>query len=306
VITPTRRTVLLGGVAALLTGCSNGAPRAAPAAPPGPAAVLDPAALDELERRSGRRIGLVVLDTGTGRAVRHRAGERVLMCSTAKVLIVAAILRRRLDDPGLLERTVRYTRADLLSYAPTTTRFVDTGMTVAALCEAAIVVSDNTAANLLIGLLGGPAATTAFVRTLDDPVTRLDRLEPALNETGPGDERDTSTADTIAADLQALVLGDALDPTGRDLLTGWMVGATTGTQQIRAGLPGDWRVGDKTGSGAQGESHDIAVAWPPGRAPLVIVVYTTPADPRSTNGKETIAEATRIAVSALPSPGPAR
>jgi len=247
-----------------------------------------------------------VRDTGTVQAVRHRADTRVLMCSTAKVLIVAAILRRRLDDPGLLERTVRYTRADLLSYAPTTTRSVDTGMTVAALCEAAIVVSDNTAANLLTGLLGGPAATTAFVRTLDDPVTRLDRLEPELNETGPGDERDTSTPDTMAADLRALAFGDALDPAGRDLLLGWMDGATTGTQQIRAGVPGDWRVGDKTGSGAQGESHDIAVARPPGRAPLVIAVYTTPADPASTNGKQTIAEATRIAVAALPPGGPAR
>ena len=304
-ITPTRRAVLLGGVAAVLAGCSTGGAPAGPAAPPD-RTVLDPAALDELERRSGRRIGLVVLDTGTGQAVRHRADTRVLMCSTAKVLIVAAILRRRLDDPGLLERTVRYTRADLLSYAPTTTRSVDTGMTVAALCEAAIVVSDNTAANLLTGLLGGPAATTAFVRTLDDPVTRLDRLEPELNETGPGDERDTSTPDAMAADLRALVLGDALDPAGRDLLTGWMDGATTGTQQIRAGVPGDWRVGDKTGSGAQGESHDIAVARPPGRAPLVIAVYTTPDDPASTNGRQTIAEATRIAVAALPPGGPAR
>jgi len=307
VITPTRRAVLLGGVAAVLAGCSTGA---APVAPPDQMrpgrTVLDPAALDELERRSGRRISLVVRDTGTGQAVRHRADTRVLMCSTAKVLIVAAILRRRLDDPGLLERTVRYTRADLLSYAPTTTRSVDTGMTVAALCEAAIVVSDNTAANLLTGLLGGPAATTAFVRTLDDPVTRLDRLEPELNETGPGDERDTSTPDTMAADLRVLALGDALDPAGRDLLLGWMDGATTGTQQIRAGVPGDWRVGDKTGSGAQGESHDIAVARPPGRAPLVIAVYTTPADPASTNGKQTIAEATRIAVAALPPGGPAR
>jgi beta-lactamase class A len=297
-----RRTVLLGGLgaaASVLVGCSTTpttpttGPAPAPSAPdPGPA-------LDDLERRSGRRIGLVALDTGTGRAVRHRADERVLMCSTAKVLVVAAVLRRRLDDPGLLERTVRYTRADLLEYAPTTSRFVDTGMTVAALCEAAITVSDNTAVNLLTGLLGGPATSTAFVRTLPDAVTRLDRLEPELNETAPGDERDTSTPQQMVADLQALVLGPSLDPAGRDLLTGWMVATTTGTRQIRAGLPGGWRVGDKTGSGAQGESHDVAVAWPPGRAPLVLAVYTTPTDPASTNGRETIAEATRLAVGGL-------
>jgi beta-lactamase class A len=301
VIVPTRRTVLRGGLgvaAALVAGCGGGRPPAP--APPSPAPVPDPGpALAELERRQGRRIALVALDTGRGRAVRHRADERVLMCSTAKVLIVAAVLRRRLAEPGLLERTIRYTRADLLEYAPATTPRVEEGMTVAALCEAAIVVSDNTAANLLTGLLGGPAATTAFVRTLGDGVTRLDRLEPALNETAPGDERDTSTAAAMTGDLQGLVLGDALDPTGRDLLTGWMAGATTGTQQIRAGLPAGWRVGDKTGSGAQGENHDVAVAWPPGRAPLVLAVYTTPSDPASTNGRATIAEATRIAVGAL-------
>ncbi|GLZ48792.1 beta-lactamase [Actinomycetospora sp. NBRC 106375] len=259
--------------------------------PPDPGTLLA-----DLERRSGRRIGLVALDTATGRAVRHRAGERVLMCSTAKVLVVGAVLRRRLDDPGLLDRRIRYTPADLLEYAPTTSRSVATGMTVAALCEAAIVVSDNTAANLLTGVLGGPTASTAFVRSLGDTVTRLDRVEPDLNETAPGDERDTSTPDAVAADVRALVLGDGLDPAGRDLLTAWMVATTTGTQQIRAGLPPGWRAGDKTGSGAQGESHDVAVAWPPDRAPLVIAVYTTPADPASTNGKATIAEATRIAL----------
>jgi len=302
VIISTRRAVLRGGVgiaAALVAGCA-GAPPPAPAPPsPAPPAPDPGPALAELERRQGRRIALVALDTGSGRAVRHRADERVLMCSTAKVLIVAAVLHRRLAEPGLLERTVRYTRADLLEYAPATTPRVEGGMTVAALCEAAIVVSDNTAANLLLGLLGGPAATTAFVRTLGDGVTRLDRLEPALNETAPGDERDTSTAAAMTADLQGLVLGAALDPAGRDLLTGWLVGATTGAQQIRAGLPAGWRVGDKTGSGAQGENHDVAVAWPPGRAPLVLAVYTTPSDPESTNGRATVAEATRIAVGAL-------
>lgn len=263
-----------------------------------------PLALAGLEQRSGRRIALLALDTGTGRAVAHRAAERVLMCSTAKVLIVAAVLERARTEPGLLDRTIRYTRADLLEYAPTTERFLDTGMTVAALCEAAIVVSDNTAANLLTGLLGGPAASTAYVRTLGDTTTRLDRLEPELNETAPGDERDTTTPAAMVGDLRALVLGDALDPAGRDRLTGWMVGAVTGAEQIRAGLPRDWRVGDKTGSGSQGENNDVAVVWPPGRAPWVIAVFTTPAhrsstDPDSTDGRATIADATRIATSAL-------
>ncbi|GAA4929897.1 beta-lactamase class A [Actinomycetospora succinea] len=290
-----RRTALVGAGLAVLAGCTQ---QDAPA--PAPVTMSEPPmALAGLEQRSGRRIRLLALDTGTGRAVGHRADERALMCSTAKVLIAAAVLRRAATEPGLLDRTIRYSRADLLDYAPTTERFVDTGMTVAALCEAALVVSDNTAANLLSALLGGPAATTAFVRTLGDTTTRLDRLEPELNETAPGDERDTTTPAAMVADLRALVLGDALDPAGRDRLTGWMVGAVTGTEQIRAGLPRDWRVGDKTGSGAQGENNDVAVAWPPGRAPWVIAVFTTPTDPASTNGRATIADATRIATAAL-------
>lgn len=291
----TRRAALVGAGLAVLGGCAPSEP------PPAPAPTLlaePPMALAGLEQRSGRRIGLLAVDTGSGRAVAHRADERVLMCSTAKVLIVAAVLERARTEPDLLERTIRYTRADLLEYAPTTERFVDTGMTVAALCEAAIVVSDNTAANLLTGVLGGPAATTAFVRTLGDTTTRLDRLEPELNETGPGDERDTSTPAAMVADLRRLVLSDALDPAGRDRLTGWMVATTTGTEQIRAGLPRGWRVGDKTGSGAQSENNDVAVAWPPGRAPWVIAVFTTPTDPGSTNGRATIADATRIATAA--------
>jgi beta-lactamase class A len=229
VIIPTRRVVLRGGLgvaAALVAGCAGTPPPALTPPSPSPSPSPDPgAALAELERRQGRRIALVALDTGSGRAVRHRADERVLMCSTAKVLIVAAVLRRRLAEPALLERTIRYSRADLLEY--------------------------------------------------------------------------TSTAAAMSADLQGLVLGAALDPAGRDLLTGWMLGATTGAQQIRAGLPAGWRVGDKTGSGAQGEDHDVAVAWPPGRAPVVLAVYTTPSDPESTNGRATVAEATRFAVGAL-------
>lgn len=261
-------------------------------------------ALAGLEQRSGRRIRLLAVDTGSGRAVAHRPDERVLMCSTVKVLVVAAVLDRARTEPGLLERTIRYTRADLLSHAPTTERFVDTGMSVAALCEAAIVVSDNTAANLLVGLLGGPAATTTYVRTLGDTTTRSDRLEPELNETevrdsGPGDERDTTTAGAMVADLRALLLADALDPAGRERLTGWMVGAVTGTEQIRAGVPRDWRVADKTGSGAQGENNDVAVVWPPGRAPWVIAVFTTPSDPASTTGPATIADATKIATASF-------
>jgi beta-lactamase class A len=286
-----RRTFLLAGLGAALVGCSS-----PPASPPQAA---DPAGFAAVEARFGGRLGLFAVDTGSGRTVGHRADERFLMCSTTKAPLVASVLRRSVDDPGLLDRRIRYTRADLLEYAPVTTTNVANGMTVAELCAAALTVSDNTAANLLFAQVGGPQAVTAFVRGLGDPLTRFDRVEPALNDTGPGDERDTTTPARFAETLRLLTLGDALPAPQRDRLLGWMDAATTGAAQIRAGVPAGWRVGDKTGSGSRGESNDVGVVRPPGRAPLVVTVFTAPSDPDSTAGKPTIAAATRAALTAL-------
>ncbi|GDY31339.1 class A beta-lactamase [Gandjariella thermophila] len=300
-----RRTVLSGGLVGLgaaLAGCASASPPGGtpsrPAAPSSPASAAE-AELSRLEATFGGRLGICAVDTGSGASVRHRAGERFLMCSTFKALAVSAILRRRQQQPGLLDTVIRYDRSQLLPYAPVTSQHVAEGMTVSALCQAAITYSDNTAANLLLQVLGGPPAVTAFARTLGDQLTRLDRTEPDLNVTAAGDQRDTSTPAQMAADLRVLALGDGLDPAGRDLLVGWLKANTTGGRSIRAGLPAGWQVGDKTGSGAQGETNDIAVVWPPNHAPLVIAVYTAPADPKSTAGYATVARAATIVANAL-------
>nr|WP_158883197.1 class A beta-lactamase [Amycolatopsis anabasis] len=295
-----RRAVLFGGLAGAgvaLAACASPSTGAPPPNPPPVDAAR--AELSALEARFGGRLGVYAVDTGSGAAVGHRADERFLLCSTLKTLVVSAILRSHQRQPGLLDRVIHYDRAQLLSHAPVTSRHVADGMTVAALCEAAITQSDNTAANLLFQVLGGPPAVTDFARSLGDPLTRADRTEPELNVSAPGDERDTSTPARMAADLRALALGDALDPAGRELLGGWLRANVTGGKSIRAGLPAGWPVGDKTGSGAQGEVNDVAVVWPPGRAPLVIAVYTAPADPKATTGYATVAGATTIAVKAL-------
>jgi beta-lactamase class A len=301
-----RRTLMLGGLAglgAVLAGCaSNSEPSAAPPPPTSPSASADmtsaETALAALETGFGR-LGVSAIDTGSGAVIRHRADERFLMCSTSKALVASGVLRLSEHEPGLMDRVIRYDRSQLLEYAPVTSQHVADGMTVSALCDAAITVSDNTALNLLLGVLGGPADATAFVRTLGDQVTRHDRTEPDLNVGAPGDERDTSTPAQLATDLRALVLGDALAVPGRDLLTGWLKANTTGAKQIRAGVPAGWVVGDKTGSGFKGERNDIAVVWPPGRAPLVITVFTVPTDPESTRGQEIIAGAASIVAKAL-------
>jgi len=229
-----------------------------------------------IEASVGGRLGVAVLDTATGELAGHRLDERFPMCSTFKCLAVALVLARVDAGQERLDRRIVVPREAVLKWAPVTRQHVGgAGMTVAELCEAAITVSDNTAANLLLESAGGPAAVTAFARRLGDDTTRLDRIEPLLNEAIPGDPRDTSTPRAMARTLRRVLLGDALSEAGRAQIVHWMTATTTGAQRLRAGVPFDWRVADKTGTGDLGSTNDIGVLWPPRRAPLVVVSYLT-------------------------------
>ncbi len=234
-----------------------------------------PAAVAAIEKRVGGRLGVAVLDTGTGRLDGHRADERFALCSTFKFLAAAFVLARA--DEGLedLSRPVAIPAAGLVHHSPFTERHAGGTMSVADLCEAVMVISDNTAANLLLDGFGGPAGLTAWLRALGDPVTRLDRAEPALNEAAPGDPRGTTSPAAMIATMRRLLLGDVLAPASRRRLTDWLIANRTGDRRIRAGLPAGWRVGDKTGSGRNGATNDIAILWPPGRAPILAAVYLT-------------------------------
>jgi beta-lactamase class A len=162
----------------------------------------------------------------------------------------------------------------LLEYAPTTARHVAEGqLTMRALCEAAVTVSDNTAANLLLRKLGGPAKLTEFARSCGDPVTRLDRFEPDLNENAPNDLRDTTTPRAMVGLMREVLCGRVLADASRERLIEWLEACETGKNRLRAGLPRDWRAGDKTGSGRRGAANDVAIGFPPGRAPILIAAY---------------------------------
>jgi beta-lactamase class A len=231
----------------------------------------------KLEAESGGRLGVAVLDTESRTASLYRGDERFPMCSTFKLLAVAATLRKVEQGKEQLVRRVSIEAADILSYAPVTKQHVGAdGMSVGELCEAAIIWSDNTAANLLLRSMGGPSAVTDHARSLGDEVTRLDRTEPDLNEATPGDPRDTTTPKAMAENLKRLTIEKALSDASRDQLIGWLVGCKTGDAKLRAGLPKAWRVGDKTGSGAYGSSNDVAVIWPAAdRPPLIVTAYLT-------------------------------
>lgn len=232
--------------------------------------------LADMEAREGGRLGVFVRDTATGATIEHRADERFPMCSTFKLLAAAAALKRVDQGAERLDRKIAYGPSDLLEYAPVAKAHVaEGGMTVADLCAAAIDWSDNTAGNLILESIGGPAGFTEFARSLGDPVTRLDRNEPTLNESLPGDERDTTSPRAMAGTMQKVLVGDALSDASRSQLQTWLIGDKVGDKRLRAGLPPSWRIGDKTGTGDRGSTNAVAIIWPPRRAPLIATVYYT-------------------------------
>lgn len=274
------------------------------AAPPTPPIAPTPAdagtRLAAVEARYGGRLGVSALDTGTGARISHRGAERFALCSTFKWTLAAAVLSRVDRGTLSLDTKVPYGPADLLEYAPVTRARAEEGvLDVATLCAAAVEVSDNTAANLLLRLVGGPAGLTEFLRALGDPETRLDRDEPSLNTNLEADPRDTTTPDAMVATMHTLLVGEALGADSRARLLEWMIAATTGKERLRGGWPPAWRAGDKTGTCENGATNDVAIAWPPGRAPILVAAYFT-GSPRSPGERNAaLAEAARIVAEAF-------
>lgn len=252
-----------------------------------------------IEARIGGRLGVAALDTGSGKRLRHRAAERFPMCSTFKLMAVSAVLHRVDAKAEDLARPVRIEKADVVGWAPVTSKHLGETLPLAELCKAAITLSDNGAANLILDLLGGPPGVTAYARAIGDKVTRLDRRELALNQGAPGDPRDTTAPDATVANLQKLILGQALTPPSRETLIGWLVADEMGKARIRAGVPAGWRVGDKTGTGGHNSTNDVAVIWPPGRAPILVAAYSTQSAKPTAELEAALAEVGRIVAAGI-------
>jgi beta-lactamase class A len=232
--------------------------------------------LAAIEASEGGRLGVMAVDTGDRSSIERRGDERFPMCSTFKLLAAAAALKRVDGGAERLDRRIAYGPHDVLEYAPVTRHHLaEGGMALGDLCAAAIEWSDNTAANLILGAIGGPAGWTAFARSLGDPTSRLDRNEPDLNTAIPGDDRDSTTPRVMAADVEKVVLGNVLSTASRAQLEAWLAADQVGGKRLRAGLPASWRVGDKTGTGGHGTANVIGILRPPGRAPIIAAVYFT-------------------------------
>lgn len=272
-----RRGILAGGVAVTtvaLAGCSEKVTQALGFAQ----------RMIEIQKRHGGRVGVSAL-TGTSTSTANaeangslsiQSTERFAMCSTFKWVLAAAILQQVDQGKLKLSDLVKYGKTDLLEYAPVTTMHVAKGeMTIGDLCSAAVSLSDNTAANLLLPLIGGPAGLTAFVRSLGDTVTRFDRTEPTLNSNIDGDEQDTTTPEAMSNLLRTVFTGTVLTPESLKRLKDWMVATSTGNARIRAGVPTGAVVADRTGTGEHNATNDVGVVWLPGKPPVFLSIYTS-------------------------------
>ncbi|MFF8592248.1 class A beta-lactamase [Streptomyces sp. NPDC015220] len=282
--------------AATNTSATTGAATAGPTESAGSSAAE--AELRALEQRYTARLGVYARNVRTGQVVSHRARERFAMCSTFKTFAAAAILRGE-GGSASLEEVVPYPPAELVPNSPVTEQHVSTGMSVGDLCAAAIQRSDNAAGNLLLRRIGGPAGLTRFFRSIGDSVSRLDRWEPELNTAAPGDVRDTTTPQALGTGFEQLTLGRVLADADREQLVTWLKGNTTSAERFRAGLPHDWVVGDKTGTGDYASANDIGVAWTTRGTPLVVTVLTSKPTPDASVDNALIADAARVVARTL-------
>lgn len=246
----------------------------------------------QLEKKFDAKLGVYAIDTGTNKTISYRPNERFAYASTYKVLAAAAVLKKNAIEK--LNEVIHYSKDDLVTYSPITEKHVDTGMSLKEIAEAAIRYSDNTAGNILLQQLGGPKGFERSLKQIGDHVTKANRFETDLNSAIPGDIRDTSTAKALATDLKAFTVDNNLTPDKRTILTDWMRGNATGDELIRAGAPIGWEVGDKSGAGSYGTRNDIAIVWPPHRAPIVVAILSNRFTEDANYDNALIAEAAKV------------
>ncbi|WP_017626177.1 class A beta-lactamase [Nocardiopsis chromatogenes] len=283
------------------TACAP-AEEAAPTGGASEASGADPSQADadfaDLEEEFGARLGVYAIDTGSGEEVAYNADQRFAYASTFKVPACGAVMEEY-SLKEMRKHVVHFDEEDLVDYSPITEDHVDSGMTLMEVCDAALRYSDNTAANLLLEELGGPEGFQEAMRELGDDTTISARWETELNENKPGDERDTTSPRAFAQNLEEYVLGDVLEKKERKALADMMVRSTTGDTLIRAGVPKNWKVGDKSGMPGYGGRNDIAVMWPPKGDPIVLAVYSTKDTEDAESEDALVAQAAEVAVGAL-------
>jgi beta-lactamase class A len=257
----------------LLAGCSNSSKSDDASVTANQAPAVNTDAFSQLEETYDARLGIFAIDTGSGKTIAYREDERFGFASTHKALSVGVLLHQNsIED---LNKKITIKSDDLVNYNPITEKNVNTQMTLKELSEASISYSDNAAANLIFAEIGGPEGFEQGLRDVGDQVTDSSRIEPELNQAEPNQIQDTSTPVAMTDSLRAFTLEEHLSPEKRQLLIKWLKGNKTGDTLIRAGVPSDWEVGDKSGAGSNGIRNDIAILWPPDREPIVLSIMSS-------------------------------
>lgn len=251
--------------------------------------------LSTIEASSEGRLGIAAIDTSNNERIQYRAYERFPAGCTSKVMGVAAILKKSMQDNQLLQERIMYQKTDLTNWTPITEKHLADGMTISELAAAAISYSDNTAMNLLVKKLGGPQEMTTFARSINDNDFRQDHIWPDEARSSPQSNLDSTTPAAMQKSLQNIALGNVLETTQREKLLTWLKENVTGNARIRAGVPKGWIVGDKTGTGFNyGTTNDIAIIWPPTCKPIVVAIYYSSNKKETPKRDDIIASATKI------------
>lgn len=248
------------------------------------------AIMTQYQSTYGGKIGVAAIDTSNNSLLTYHANDHFPLCSTFKFILVSAILKKSSTHPNLLNKRIHYTQKDLANcYSPYTnnTKNLKTGMTIRQLAHAAIL-SDGSASNILINELGGLDKLNQFAKAIDNDTFILKSYEPEVNHTKPGSLNDSSTPYDMAKSMENLVLGNILDKPQRQLLKAWLINNTTGNNRIRAGVPNNWVVGDKTGTCDYGATNDVAIIWPPNHAPIILSIYYVQKDKNAKPNEEVI------------------
>lgn len=257
------------------------------------------AQLQQVERKYAARIGVSAIDTGTGETISYRADERFGYTSSIKVLVAAGFLS--VVPAGERNSVVTWTQEDIdaAGYSPVTSAHINDGLPLSQLAEAAVRDSDNTAANIILKKIGGPAnLQELLLRHAEDETSTIVNYEPDLNSIEPGSTYDTTSPAAFTADLRSFLIGSALEKGDRATLLDWMSGNATGDPLIRAGAPAGWIVADKSG-GAGGIRNDIAIVTPPDRAPIIITILTVKNAADNEYENATVADTAKIVLGAL-------
>ncbi len=254
-----------------------------------------------LEEQSGGRLGLSALNLSNSKQILYRENERFPLCSTAKTIVCAQVLQKNMSDSSFLKKHLNFDENLLSSsgYAPITVKYLNFGMTIEELCDAALKYSDNAAMNLLMKELGGPTAVNDSINSNGQYIFQINRWEPELNSALPGDKRDTVTPKSMMFLLKNYLFSNVLGASEQNQLLTWMIENTTGDNRIRSGVPKGWKVADKTGTGSYGTTNDIGVLFPPHHKPIIVAIYFTQNDKNAKPRDDIIASTTHIIVDAI-------